>query len=72
MQDETIRTLAAAIRRENSFMIEHPEEGEICEVLKHVSILSRDEIEIIKSKCLKEEFDYRKYVKQLEMFMKDL
>ena len=56
----------------NSFMIEHPEEGEICEVLKHVSTLSRGEIENIKCKCLKEEFDYRKYVKQLEMFMKGL
>lgn len=57
---------------ENSFMIEHPEEGEICEILKQVSTLSRDEIENIKSKCLKEEFDYRKYVKQLAMFMKGL
>lgn len=57
---------------ENSFMIEHPEEGEICEILKQVSTLSRDEIENIKSKCLKEEFDYRKYVKQLESFMEGL
>lgn len=57
---------------ENSLMIEHPEEDEICEVLKHVSKLSRVEIENIKSKCLKEEFDYRKYIKQLEMFMKGL
>lgn len=57
---------------ENSFMIEHPEEDEICEVLKHVSTLSRVEIENIKSKCLKEEFDYRNYIKQLEMFMKDI
>ena len=57
---------------ENSFMIEHPEEGEICEILKQVSTLSRDEIENIKSKCLTEEFDYRKYVKQLEMFINGL
>ncbi len=57
---------------ENSFMIEHPEEGEICEVLKLVSTLTREDIKNIKSKCLKEEFDYRKYVKQLEMFMEDI
>lgn len=57
---------------ENSFMINHPEEGEICEVLKHVSTLSREEINVIKSKCLKEEFDYRRYVEQLEMFMKNI
>lgn len=56
----------------NSFMIEHPEEGEICEVLKLVSTLSRDEIENIKSKCLKEEFDYRKYCGTLDTFMKSL
>lgn len=57
---------------ENSFMIEHPEEDEICEVLKRVSTLSREEIEYIKSNCLKEEFDFRKYIKQLEMFMKGI
>ena len=57
---------------ENSFMIEHPEEDEICEVLKHVSKLSRVEIENIKNKCLKEEFDYRNFIKQLEMFMNDI
>lgn len=57
---------------ENSFMIEHPGEDEICEVLKRVSTLSRDEIDNIKSKCLKEEFDYRKYVKRLEMFMQNV
>lgn len=56
----------------NSFMIEHPEEGEICGVLKQVSMLPREEIESIKSKCLKDEFDYRRYVKQLEMFMQSL
>lgn len=57
---------------DNSFMIEHPEEREICEVLKHVSTLTREEIETIKSKCLKDEFDYRRFVKQLEMFIKSL
>lgn len=57
---------------ENSFMIEHPKESEICEVLKHVSTFSREEIENIKSKCLKEEFDYRNYVRQLKMFIKGL
>lgn len=57
---------------ENSFMIEHPEEGEICDVLKHVSSLTRAEIDTIKSNCLKDEFDFRRFIGQLDSFMNSL
>lgn len=57
---------------ENSFMIEHPEEHEICEVLKKVALLSREEIDLIKKNCLVDEFDYRKYSQILDAFMKSL
>lgn len=57
---------------ENSFMIEHPEEEEIFEVLKQASSLTRTEIDTIKSNCLKDEFDYRRFIGQLDMFMNSL
>ena len=56
----------------NSFMIEHPEEHEICEVLKKVALLSREEIDLIKANCLIGEFDYRKYSQIIDAFMKSL
>lgn len=56
----------------NSFMIEHPEDEEICEVLRIVSVLSREEIESIKNNCLREEFDYRKYCGVIKEFMSSL
>lgn len=57
---------------ENSFMIEHPVESEICEVLERVSKLSREEINEIKSKCLIDEFDYHKFTGLLKSFMEGL
>lgn len=56
----------------NSFMIEHPDDDEICEVLKKVSNLSRTEIDLIKNNCLKDDFDYRNYIGVLDTFMKSL
>jgi len=56
----------------NSFMIEHPEEGEIGEVLKRVSNLSKSEINSIKKNCLINEFDYRNYCGSIGAFIKGL
>lgn len=56
----------------NSFMIEHPEEREIGEVLKRVSNLSWLEIKSIKKNCLINVFDYRNYCGFIECFMKGL
>ena len=56
----------------NSFMIEHPEDDEICEVLKKVSALSKEEIDCIKDNCLRDEFDYRNYCEVLNGFMSSL
>lgn len=56
----------------NSFMIEHPEEQEICKVLKKVASLSREEIDSIKENCLKDEFDFRKYSQTIDAFLKSL
>lgn len=57
---------------ENSFMIDNPGEKEICDVLKMVSNLTKEEIKTIKRNCLKDEFDYRKYVELLSTFMDSL
>lgn len=54
---------------DNSFMIEHPDEREICEILKRISDLSKEEIDAIKKRCLKDVFDYRNYLEQLKDFM---
>lgn len=56
----------------NSFMIDHPVDKEICEVLKRISSLRKNEIEQIKDNCLKEEFDYRRYCQVIDTFMKSL
>lgn len=56
----------------NSFMIEHPEENEITEVLNEVSKLTRASIDRIKENCLKKEFDYRKYCGTIDTFMKSI
>ncbi len=60
------------INGKNSFMIERPDDREICDVLKLVSSLSRDEINTIKSNCLRETFDYRNYTHIIEDFMNRL
>lgn len=54
---------------DNSFMIEYPDEREICEILRRISELSKSEIDAIKRKCLKDVFDYRNYIEQLKGFM---
>lgn len=56
----------------NSFMIETPEDEEIREVLVKVSQLSSDDIKKMKSNCLKDDFDYHKYVEVLASFIKSL
>ncbi len=56
----------------NSFMIDMPEESQICDVLKKVSRLTREEIDQIKGNTLREEFDYRKFVEHLSLFMYSL
>lgn len=56
----------------NSFMIDNLNDDEIREVLKRVSMLNRTEIDGIKNKCLKEEFDYRRYSQSIDAFMKSL
>lgn len=57
---------------ENSFMIEHPEDDEICAVMKRVALLNRKEIDAIKGNCLIDEFDYRNYCQVIDAFMKSL
>ncbi len=56
----------------NSFMIEHPTDEEILEVLKRVSMLDKAEIKVIKDNCLKEEFDFRNYCDIIGSFMNGL
>lgn len=56
----------------NSFMIEHPDDVEICEVLKTVSALDKAGIKEIKDNCLREEFDYRNYYGIINTFMSSL
>ena len=58
--------------RVNSFMIEHPADDEICEVLKIVSNLSRTDMDSLKKNCLIDNFDYRNYIGALDTFMKSL
>ncbi len=53
----------------NSFMISHPEDNEISEVLNKISLLSLSEIDSIKGRCLTDEFDYRRYVDILQLFL---
>lgn len=60
------------VNGKNSFMIEHPEDSEICEVLVRVSKLSREEINAIKKNCLVDDFDYHKYTDSLKSFMEGL
>ena len=56
----------------NSFLIDQPAEGQICNVLKKVSMLTREEILQIKGNALRDEFDYRKYIEHLSLFMYSL
>lgn len=56
----------------NSFMITHPSEEDIIDVLNEVSKLTRKDIDRIKDNCLKEEFDFRNYCSSIDSFMKSL
>ena len=56
----------------NGIMIENPSESEIYEALKRVSKMSRDDADMMKANCKRDEFDYRKYVSPLNTFMNKL
>lgn len=56
----------------NSFMIEHPDDNEICSILKKVALLTSEDICKIKNNCLKEDFDYTHYVDKLKNFLENL
>lgn len=56
----------------NSFMIEHPSDEEIEEVLKRVSNMTPESIKAMKLECSKLNFDYHKYLDEIEGFMRDI
>lgn len=56
----------------NGIMIENPSESEIYEALRRLSKMGRDDVDVMKANCIRDTFDYRKYVDLLELFMKKL
>ena len=56
----------------NGIMIRNPSESEIFEALKRVSNMSKNDTNIMKMNCIRDAFDYRKYVSQLKTFMNKL
>ncbi len=57
---------------ENGFMIEKLDDKELTDVLAKVSDLTRNDIDNLKSRCLFDAFDYRKYIEPLKMFMQKI
>lgn len=53
----------------NSYMIEHPSDEEITAVLREVSHMSKDDIYSMKKECKKMDFDYHRFMSDIEEFM---
>ena len=56
----------------NGIMIENPVESEIHEALDRVSKMNRNDVVQMKANCIRDQFDYHQYVKELEDFMNRL
>ncbi len=53
----------------NGIMIEHPVEEEINKALERISNMSRNDVDKMKSNCCRDEFDYHRYVNDLDEFL---
>ena len=55
----------------NSFMIEHPSDEEIADILCKVSSMPLEDIKAMKSECSKLNFDFHEFLGMIEEFMKN-
>ena len=56
----------------NSFMVEHPSDEEIADILCKVSNMTPEDIKAMKSECSKLNFDYHEFLDMIEDFMNNI